>query len=124
MHQTFYFMYYYLIIALQAYCIYHLWKHKTNYYWVFAILFLPVIGCILYLYMHAIKKRDVEKIQNELINVINPTKKIRDLEQDLEFADTFQNRINLADAYLENRDFSNAIVNYEQALNDNFDNDY
>jgi len=74
--------------------------------------------------MHAIKKRDVEKIQNELINVINPTKKIRDLEQDLEFADTFQNQVNLADAYLENSDFSNAIMHYEQALNDNFDDDF
>ena len=124
MYQIFYLMYYYLIIALQAYCIYHLWKHRTSYYWVFVILFLPVIGCLLYLYMHAIKKKDVENIQNELVNVINPSKKIRNLEESLEFADTFQNRVNLADAYMDNRDFGNAILHYEKALNDDFDDDF
>jgi len=117
-------MYYYLIIALQCFCIYHLWKNRISYYWIFLIIFLPVIGCILYLYVHVFSKKDVERIQNELVTVINPTKKVRDLEQRLDFADTFQNRINLADSYLEIKDYINAIVHYEESLNDDFEDDY
>ncbi|AUC86421.1 hypothetical protein CW731_14530 [Polaribacter sp. ALD11] len=36
------------------------------------------------------------------------------------FSNTFQNKINLADAYLQNKDFENAILNYEKALQGNF----
>lgn len=117
-------MYYYLIIALQGYCIYHLWKHRINYYWVFLILFLPLVGCIIYLYTQVFSKKDVERIQNELITVINPTKKVRDLEEQLQFADTFQNRVNLADGYLEIKDYNNAIVHYEHSLDDSFEEDF
>jgi len=74
--------------------------------------------------MHGFSKKNVERIQNELVTVINPTKKVRDLEQRLQFADTFQNRINLADGYLELKDYANAILHYEKSLNDDFEDDY
>lgn len=117
-------MYFYLIIALQGFCIYHLYKSRNNTYWYFIIFFIPVIGSIIYLVTQVFNKQDAEKIQNEISTIINPTKKVRDLEKLLAFSDTFQNRVNLADAFFEIGDFDSAINHYEKALIDYSDNDY
>ncbi len=117
-------MYFYLILALQGYCIYHLIKNRNSYYWIFLIIFIPLIGSIIYIITQVFNKNDVEKIQSELTTIINPTKKIADLEAQLKFSETFQNRVNLADAYFEIKDFSNASKHYQALLVDNFKNDF
>ena len=117
-------MYYYLIIALQVYCIYHVYKNRNPYYWVFLIIFLPVIGSAIYLITQVYNKQGAEKITSEITHIINPTKKIRDLEKQLQFSETYQNRVNLADAYLENKDYNNALPHYLEALNDSSQNDF
>ena len=114
---------YYLIIALQVFCVYHLYKNKNDFYWILLIIFLPVIGCIIYLITQVYNKRDIDTVQESLTTIINPTKKITDLENVLEFSDTFQNRVNLADAYYDIKDFNNAIKHYEIAVANNFHND-
>lgn len=117
-------MYYYLIVAFQVYCIYHMYKKGNSFYWVFLIFFVPVIGCIIYLVTQVYNKRDAEKITNELTHIINPTKKIKDLEKQLEFSSSYQNRVNLADAYLANKDYSSALPHYLKALEEGFENDF
>lgn len=116
-------MIYYLIIALKIFCFYHLFKNRNSYYWILLFLFLPVIGCIIYLITQVYNKRDAEKITNEITHIINPTKRIKDLEKQLQFSESYQNRVNLADAHLENKDYQNAIPHYLNALEDNFQND-
>ena len=111
-------MYYYFIIILQAYCIYHLFKNRNPYYWVFVILFLPLIGCVIYFITQVYNKRDAEKVQENIVSILNPTKKIKDLEHKLKFSETYQNRVNLADAYLEIKDYNSAIPYYLKALDD------
>ncbi len=117
-------MYFYLILALQGYCAYHCYVSRNNYYWFFAILFVPVLGSILYLFMNVVQKRDVDKAQANIISVINPTKKITHLEKKFKFAETFENQIKLADAYLEAGHFEKAIENYKASLKDVFQNDF
>lgn len=116
-------MLYYLVIALQVFCVYHLYKHKNSYYWIFLIIFLPAVGCLVYLITQVYNKRDVERIQEDITTIVNPTKKVRDLENVLEFSETFQNRVNLADGYLEIKDYENAIKHYEDAIAKDFHND-
>ncbi|GAA4959714.1 hypothetical protein [Algibacter aquimarinus] len=111
-------MYFYLIIALQGFCIYHMYKNRNPYYWAFLILFLPLVSCIIYFITQVYNKRDAEKISNEIAHVINPTKKVKDLEKRLEFSESYQNRVNLADAYIEIKDYNNAIPHYLEALED------
>lgn len=117
-------MYFYLIIALQAFCLYHLYKNRNPYYWAFLIFFIPVIGCIIYLITQVYNKRDAEKITTEITHIINPTKKIKDLEKQLQFSESYQNRVNLADAYLEIKDYNNAILHYLEALEDTSQSDF
>jgi hypothetical protein len=87
------------------------------------IFFLPLIGCIIYLLTQVINKQDVTNITEEITTIINPTKKIKDLKKELEFSDTFQTKINLANAYLQNKEYTSAILYYEKALEGNFKND-
>ncbi|TYA66006.1 hypothetical protein [Seonamhaeicola marinus] len=117
-------MLYYIVIALQAFCIYHVIKNNTSYYWIFLILFVPAVGSIVYLITQVYNKRDADKITNEITNIINPTKKVKDLEKQLAFSDSYQNRVNLADAYLEIGDYQNAIQQYKEALDGNPQNDF
>ncbi|HEX9601690.1 MAG TPA: hypothetical protein VF985_09380, partial [Mariniflexile sp.] len=87
-------------------------------------MFIPVIGCIIYLITQVYNKHDAEKIQEEIVSVINPTKKIKDLEMRLQFAETYQNRVNLADALWDIKDYNNAIPHYLEALEDSSQNDF
>ena len=117
-------MYYYLIIALQAYCLYHLYTNKNAYYWWFVILFLGPIGCAIYIVTQVYNKRDAEKITDGLNHIINPTKKVADLEKQLQFSESYQNRVNLADAYLEIKDYNNALIHYLEASDDISQNNF
>ncbi|MBA6153986.1 tetratricopeptide repeat protein [Gelidibacter maritimus] len=117
-------MYFYFIIAFQAFCIYHLFKNRKSFYWIFAIIFLPLVGCVAYLVTQVPKRNDSEKIQENFKKRINPSNKVKAMQQKLEFADTYLNRVNLADAYLEANDYSAAIEHYTIALEDKTQNDF
>ena len=117
-------MLYYIIIALQIYCAYHAYTTKNNMYWYFVIFFAPGLGSLIYLITQVFTKRDVAVVQKEVVSIINPTKKVKDLEKKVAFADTFQNRLDLADAYLEIKDFENAIRYYNEALKGHHGSDF
>lgn len=117
-------MYFYLIVALQGYCVYHCYTSRNQYYWIFAIIFLPVVGSLLYLFMNVIHKQDIDKVQEGLATVVNPSKRIADLEKRFKFATTFENQVTLADAYLDAEHYEKAIENYEASLRDVFKEDF
>lgn len=117
-------MYFYFIIAFQGFCIYHLFKNRNSYYWIFAIVFLPLVGCLAYLITQVFNKKDAEKIQGNLTTILDPSKKVRDLERKLEFAETYLNRVNLADALLAAHNYPEAIKQYHIALEDKTQNDF
>ena len=116
-------MYFYLIVALQSYCIYHAYKNRKPYYWYFLVFFIPVLGSLIYIITQVYNQKDAEKIQGEITSIINPTGKIRDLEKKIEFSDTYSNRIDLADAYVQNMDMPNAILSYKKTLDDTVQDD-
>ena len=115
-------MFYYLLIAFQAFCIFHVYKSRNENYWYFVIFFVPLIGALVYFFTQIISSKNIKKTTDKINSIINPRKKIKDLEKKLSLSDTFQNLINLADAHRENKDYLKAIVYYEKALNGNFKN--
>lgn len=117
-------MYFYFIIAFQAFCIYHLFKNRKSFYWILAIVFLPLVGCLAYLVTQVSTKNNPEKIQDNIKKKINPSHKLKALEQKLDFAETYLNRVNLADAYLEANEYLKAIEHYNIALQDTTQNDF
>ena len=111
-------MYFYLIVALQAYCLYHAFKNRKPIYWYFLIFFIPLLGSIIYLITQVFNQNDVDKIQEDITTALNPTKKIKELEAKIQHIDTYANRIDLADAYFKLGDFPKAILNYKKTLED------
>lgn len=107
---------YYLLIALQIYCVYLAYKNRSEWYWYLVIFLLPAIGCAIYLITQVINSRDIEKVQSEVVTALNPTKRVKELEKKVAFSDTFQNRLDLADAYAAMKDYPQAIEQYNTAL--------
>lgn len=115
-------MLYYIIIAFQAFCIFHVYKSRNETYWYFVIFFVPVIGSLVYLFMHILNGSNLRNLSDSVENVLNPAKKIKELEKKLSFSETYQNLIDLADAHRQNKDFAIAVPYYEKALNGNYKN--
>ena len=74
--------------------------------------------------MNVIQKSDIEKAQESIVTVVNPSKKLKDLEKRLKFSESFENRVALADAYLDEEMYDLAIKNYSESLKDVFENDF
>ena len=74
--------------------------------------------------MNVIQRSDIEKTLESLVTILNPTKKIKDLQKQLKFSDTFKNRVALADAYMDEKMYQEAIENYNACLKDVFKNDF
>lgn len=117
-------LYYGLVLALNLYCFYHAYKNGNSYYWFFIIFFLPVFGSIIYLLFNVINFGSVQSAQEEAFKVLYPSKQIKDLEKKLDFVDTFENRVALADAYLQHKRYEEAIDLYLSVLKGTYENDY
>ena len=113
--------YYYLVLILQGLCVFHSIKRGTQSKWLWLIVFLPLIGCIIYVFSEVIKKRHVSVVQNTVQTIANPGGRINELEKRFKFSDTFANRVALADAYLASNANEKAIALYEPALTGVFD---
>jgi hypothetical protein len=118
--------YFYVIsIVLQVICVLHCIRTNNQQRWIFIIIFLPLIGCIAYFFSEIVNKRDLGDIQSGLGTLLNPTGRIRRLENNLRFSDTFNNRVMLADAYLGIGRVDEAIELYTSSLTGAFtENDY
>lgn len=108
--------YYYIIIGLQIICVVHCLRKGTQTMWIWLIIFLPLVGCIAYIIMEMVNRNNMQQMQSGMGNIIYPAAKIKKLEKQLEFSDTFNNRIMLADAYLYAGNTDKAIQIYETSL--------
>jgi len=118
--------YFYLItIGLQGICLLHSFRRGTQQKWLWVIVFIPIIGSLIYIFTEMFSGRDVSHLQTGIKNTINPGGKIKKLEDNLRFSDTFNNRVALADAYMQTGQFEKAISLYESSLKNNFsENEY
>ena len=108
--------FYYVSIILQAICVFHCIRKGNQNKWIWIIVFLPFIGCLIYFFTEIINSSDIQKVQSGLGEVFNPSGSIRKLEENLRFSDTFHNRVALADAYLYAGNIDKAIELYESSL--------
>lgn len=115
-----FYQYYYLVIALQAVCVFHSIRKGNQQKWIWIIVFLPFIGSLAYLFTEVIQRRHVSVVQNTVGSLVNPKGRIHELEKQFKFSDTFTNRVALADAYLENGRNQDAIALYEPTLSSTF----
>ena len=116
-------MFYYSLVAFQAFCIFHIYKSRNDYYWYFIVFFVPIIGALVYFFLEVVSKRNIAITKERISTSLNPAKKINDLKDKLNNSDTFQNKTNLADAYREDKNYTEAIHYYTSALDSKFNDD-
>jgi len=108
--------FYIITVILQAICVIHCLRNKTSNNWIWLIVFLPLVGCLIYFFSEILTRNQMRNIQSGFGEMISPSSSIKKLEDNLRFSDTFQNRVSLADAYLRNRQYEKAIELYESSL--------
>jgi hypothetical protein len=104
------------ILLLQAFCIYHAYKNGVENRWYLFIILFPLFGCVFYLIHHFNNRSSIKNITEVVKGVVNSNYKIEQLEAAYQFTDTFTNRVNLADAYLEVGRSEDAIKLYKESL--------
>src|ERR1700743_1736501 len=118
--------FYYISIVLQAICVIHCLRRGTQQKWIYLIVFLPLIGCIAYFFTEILPQRRNINWQGGLESLfVSPSGRIKRLEENLKFGNTFNNRILLADAYRMAGRVDEAIELYATSLTGAFtENEY
>ena len=116
---------YYIVLGLDIVCVIHCLRKGRENGWIWFIVFVPYIGSIAYIFTEIFSKRDLQNVGAGLGAVITSPGRIKKLETQLRFSDTFNNRVALADAYLSAGQKEKAIELYESSLTGAFtENEY
>ena len=108
--------FYYITLGLNIYCIIHSYRRGTLNKWIWLIIFIPVIGSLIYIYSEILSNRRINTPKIDVGAVLNPGGKLKKLEDELRFTDTFANKVKLADAYLAAGYIDKAIDLYTASL--------
>ncbi|MBL56353.1 MAG: hypothetical protein CMP61_04115 [Flavobacteriales bacterium] len=117
------FRYFTPLLILQIFCIYHVYKNKRAYWWIIVILIFPLIGCALYLYKEFYNKKNIEHLSEGIKSTLNTEYTISKLEKKLAFSDTVENKIKVADEYVDRGLYEEAFQLYSSCLKGVFAND-
>lgn len=117
---------YYIILGLNIFCVVHMIRRGTLNKWIWLVIFIPIIGSLIYIYSEVLSNRNlINKPTIDIGSVLNPGGKLKKLEDELQFTDTFANKVKLADAYLAAGYTDKAIDLYKSSLTGAFDeNEY
>jgi len=107
---------YYLVMALQAFCIYHAYSNRVEQKWYWIILFLPVIGSLIYLYTHFYSRQNIDNLEEGIKVVLNSDYATQKLEKEVEYSDTIITKTRLAEKYGELGRHDEAIALYLSCL--------
>jgi len=107
-------------IIFQILCVLHINKHRRDRYWIYLVLFIPYVGCVVYFFaeiLPSLRTGGVLKNANEQVgNALFPARKIKALEEQIALADTYQNRLLLAEAYAAAERYEDSLTLFEKIL--------
>jgi hypothetical protein len=109
----------FVLVLMEVYFAVHA-ARRGRHYWIYIILFAPVVGCIAYFFVHVLPdlghSKVVEEAGDKIVRAIAPTRNLVRLKEQLEFSDTIQNRQLLAKEYLHIGAYEDAITLFESCL--------
>jgi hypothetical protein len=110
----------FILLGLQVACAVHALKTGRSYYWLWIILILPGLGCLVYFLVEILPdlrtRGGLNQAGSSLLSLFDRRPSIRDLEEQLEVADTFKNRQQLARAYVAAGRLDEGIQYYRKCL--------
>ncbi len=112
-------MYFYIAtIVLQVICIVHALKTGRAYWWLAVIFFLPLAGSIAYFIVEILPdfSRRGGSMASAVAKKLDPERDLKRRTDDLTLSDTVENRLNLADEYMEVERYDDAVELYQSCL--------
>ncbi|MBA4056875.1 MAG: hypothetical protein C0490_19330 [Marivirga sp.] len=104
------------VLILQAYCLYHAYQNNNIQRWVWLIVFLPAIGCAIYLYHNFYNRNNIETLAEGVKHVVNSNYKLEQLEKAHRLSDNVTTKANLAAGYAMYGRYDDAITLYQECL--------
>lgn len=109
-----------LLIIIQIAFAIHVVRTGRDRFWIYIIMFVPAIGCLIYFLTQILpelgKNRTINRAGKTLIKAIDPQRELRKRKEELEFSDTIDNRLQLANECMEANFIEDAISLYESCL--------
>ncbi len=112
---------YYLILAVQGLCVLHALRNRAEQKWLWIIVFLPLLGCAAYIWLEIlprVRSGGLPRIDLPMLEKL----RTKQLEKAFAFSDTIDNRIAVAQAYLNNGRVAAALELYRPAIQGPFKN--
>lgn len=108
--------YYYLVIVLQIVCVIHALKSGRR-EWLYFIVFIPMIGVVVYLVREILPEISSGQFGENLLRIIWPNGRIKEWERKVRISDTVTNKLQLADAYAQQKQYDKAIALTQECAN-------
>lgn len=110
----------FLILAAQVAFVLHAIKRGHAYGWIYLIIFLPAIGCLIYAIGVVIPElrtsRAARRLSTGITNTLDPERDLRKKLDNLHVSDSVENRILLAEELNKKGLFDDAIALYRDSL--------
>jgi hypothetical protein len=112
------------IILLQLTVVYHAFKTRRPYYWIFVIMAFPVMGALVYFLVEILpgsrSERNLQKIGNDIVKAVNPDRSMKLRAEELAICGSVENKLKLADELVERGMFDEAIALFQSAREGQF----
>nr|CAA6822030.1 MAG: Unknown protein [uncultured Thiotrichaceae bacterium] len=116
-----------LLFIVQAAFAVHVIRTGRETYWIFIIMGIPALGCAVYFFTQVLpdsrNSYTVRKTGNQLLKAIDPERELRARKDELEIVDTVENRLKLADEYIEAGQYDDAIPLLKKSLDTTHEDD-
>jgi hypothetical protein len=102
------------VVAFQIFCIVHAVRtNRTS--WIWIILVFPFIGSIVYIASEVRFGRGGRKLAGQLVDVVQPSRRLEALRAELEACPSVENRLALAQECMRHKRYDEALQLYEAA---------
>ena len=106
-----------IIILLQLTVVYHAFRNRRPYYWIFVIMAFPIMGALIYFLVEILpgsrSERGLKKIGNDIVKAINPDRDMKRKAEELAICGSVENKLKMADELVERGMFDEAIALYK-----------
>ncbi len=108
-----------VVFLLQLTVVYHAFKTRRPYYWIFVIMAFPVMGAVIYFLIEVLpgsrQERGIKKIGRDIAKAVNPDRDMKRHAEELAICGSVENKLKLAEELVERGMFDEAIHLFESA---------
>lgn len=112
-----------LILGIQLFCLYHAYSKRSEQKWFWIIIIFPFIGSCIYLYHHFYSRNNIDNLREGIKETFVSNYTINKLEQKVKFADTYTNKMELAQEHIKVGNNNRAVEILESCYTGDYQND-